>query len=190
MNAKAPKRQVRKKREVLFPSASHSIFWCLGDLAFNSKLFGERQWLVLRIHYIRPTEVLISKTTETANEKSESKKTDSAHEFAMEAAKLAAHTRCHNVVVLNVRGLSPVCDYFVLASGTSARQMRSVADEIVELGEKLNSKSIHTDGYDGESWILVDFVDVIVHLFSDEARAYYDLDNLWGDAQRIEVPQG
>jgi ribosome-associated protein len=112
--------------------------------------------------------------------------TDS-HAFALEAAKLAANTRCHNVVVLDVRGLSPVCDYFVLGSGTSARQMRSVADEIVELAEKKGNKSIHKDGYEGESWILVDFVDVIVHLFSDEARAYYDLDNLWGDATREEV---
>jgi ribosome-associated protein len=136
--------------------------------------------------------VLISKSTEAAKakEKSDEKKKDAAREFALEAAKLAAHTRCHNVVVLNVRGLSPICDFFVLASGTSARQMRSVADEIVELGEKMNSKSIHTDGYDGESWILVDFVDVVVHLFSDEARSYYDLDNLWGDADRIEIPKG
>jgi ribosome-associated protein len=112
---------------------------------------------------------------------------DKAKPFAVEAAKLAAHTRCHNVVVLDVHGISPVCDYFVLASGTSARQMRTVADEIAELGEKHSYKAIHTDGYEGESWILVDFVHVIVHLFSDEARSYYDLDNLWGDAKRIEV---
>jgi ribosome-associated protein len=93
-------------------------------------------------------------------------------------------------VVLDVRGLSPVCDFFVLASGTSARQMRTVADQIIELGEKQNAKPIHTDGYEGESWVLVDFVDVIVHLFSDEARAYYDLDNLWGDAKREEIRDG
>ena len=91
------------------------------------------------------------------------------------------------MAVLDVRGLSPVCDYFVIASGTSARQMRTVADQIVELGEKRDITPIHTDGYEGESWVLVDFVDVIVHLFSDEARAYYDLDNLWGDAKRTEV---
>jgi ribosome-associated protein len=94
------------------------------------------------------------------------------------------------VVVLDVRGLSPVCDYFVLASGTSARQMRTVGDQISEIAEKQNSKPIHTDGYEGESWILIDFVDVIVHLFSDQARAYYDLDNLWGDAQRVEIAAG
>ncbi len=90
--------------------------------------------------------------------------------------------------MLDVRGISPVCDYFVIASGTSARQMRSVADDITELAGKQTGKAIHTDGYDGESWILVDFVDVIVHLFSDQARAYYDLDNLWGDAKIIDVP--
>ena len=126
----------------------------------------------------------IGKKTETIPKQST---VESSHAFALEAARLAANTRCHNVAVLNVHGLSPVCDYFVLASGTSARQMRSVADEIDELAEKLGLKSMHTDGYDGESWILVDFVDVIVHLFSDEARAYYDLDNLWGDAKREEV---
>ena len=91
---------------------------------------------------------------------------------------------------MNVRGLSPVCDYFVLASGTSARQMRSVGDQIIELADNQKMKAIHRDGYEGESWILIDFVDVIVHLFSDEARRYYDLDNLWGDAERIEVAPG
>jgi ribosome-associated protein len=133
----------------------------------------------------RQTEVAIAKESETAEK---DQKADAAKQFALDAAKLAANTRCHNVVVLDVRNLSPVCDYFVLASGTSARQMRSVADQIEEIAEKQNSKAIHTDGYEGESWILIDFVDVIVHLFSDEARGYYDLDNLWGDAKRIEVP--
>jgi ribosome-associated protein len=133
---------------------------------------------------ISPTRCPIGKKTETIPKQSS---VESSHTFALEAARLAANTRCHNVAVLDVHGLSPVCDYFVLASGTSARQMRSVADEIGELAGKQGLKSMHTDGYDGESWILVDFVDVIVHLFSDEARAYYDLDNLWGDAKREEV---
>jgi len=122
---------------------------------------------------------------------SDEQRIESARKFALEAAQLAANTRCHNVAVLDVRGLSPVCDFFVIASGTSARQMRSVADEIVELGEeKHNHKPLHSDGYEGESWILLDLVDVVVHIFSDEARAYYDLDNLWGDAKRIDVKEG
>lgn len=130
---------------------------------------------------------IIKKQTEVPSDES---RIEQARQFAMEAAKLAAHTRCHNVAVLDVRGLSPVCDFFVLASGTSARQMRSVADDIVELGEQHHHAPLHQDGYEGESWILLDTVDVVVHIFSDEARAYYDLDNLWGDAARTEIPGG
>lgn len=107
--------------------------------------------------------------------------------FAVEAARLAQNTRCHSVVVLDVRGLSPVTDYFVIATGTSARQMRSVADDLVEFGEKNGYSPTSVSGTDGESWILVDFVDVIFHLFSNDARLYYDLENLWGDAQRVEL---
>jgi len=112
---------------------------------------------------------------------------EAAKNFAVEAARLAANTRCHNVVVLDLQGLSPVCDFFILASGTSTRQMRAVADEIAELGETLNFAALHRTGYEGESWILVDFVDVVLHLFSDDSRAFYDLDNLWGDAKRVPI---
>jgi ribosome-associated protein len=121
------------------------------------------------------------------NETVSSAKIEKARAFAIEAAQLAANTRCHNVVVLDVQGISPVCDFFILASGTSPRQMRSVADEIAELGEKRDFASLSRSGYEGESWILVDFVDVVLHLFSDEARAFYDLDNLWGDAGCVRV---
>ncbi len=90
------------------------------------------------------------------------------------------------MVVLDVTGLSPVTDYFVLATGTSARQMRTVADEVGELGERQDFKPFTQSGYEGESWILLDCVDVVVHVFSPDARQYYDLDGLWGDAKRVE----
>ena len=82
--------------------------------------------------------------------------------------------------------LSPVTDYFVLATGTSDRQMRSVADEIAEFGEGRDFKPLSISGLEGGSWILVDFVDVVLHVFSGEARQFYDLDSLWGDAKRVE----
>lgn len=110
-----------------------------------------------------------------------------ARQFAVDAARLAEHTRCHAVTILDVSGLSPVTDFFVLASGTSARQMRTVANELAELGEKLGYRVYRTDGYESANWILVDFVDVVIHLFTDEARRYYDLESLWGDAQRVEL---
>ncbi len=102
---------------------------------------------------------------------------------------MAANTRCHNVVVLDVTGLSPVTDFFVLASGSSARQMRSVAKDMEEMGTSQNFKAMSRSGYEGESWILLDFVDIIVHVFSEEARQYYDLDNLWGDAKPVSWKQ-
>lgn len=97
-----------------------------------------------------------------------------------------ANTRCHEVVLLDVRHLSPVTDYFVIASGTSARQMRSAADAAAELGEERDYKPMGRAGYEGESWLLIDFVDVVLHVFNDESRSFYDLDGLWGDAPRIQ----
>jgi len=99
---------------------------------------------------------------------------------------MAANTRCHNVVLLDVRGISPVTDYFVLATGTSPRQMRSVCEDIEEMGLPHNYRALTRSGYEGENWILVDFFDVVVHVFNPDARQYYDLDGLWGDAKRID----
>ena len=110
--------------------------------------------------------------------------------FAVELARLSFNTRCRNVAVLDVRGLSPVTDFMVVATGTSPRQMRTVVDEAEELAASKGYSAITRSGYEGESWILVDFVDVVVHVLSDESRVYYDLDNLWGDAKRVDWQAG
>jgi ribosome-associated protein len=99
---------------------------------------------------------------------------------------LAADTHCQNIVILDLHGLSQVTDYFVIATGTSARQMRSVSDEIAEMGSGRKFRALDRSGYEGENWILTDFVDVVLHIFDPAARSYYDLDNLWGDAARVE----
>jgi ribosome-associated protein len=128
-------------------------------------------------------------TTTTQRTTGQSERADAARAFAIEAARLAANTRCNNVVILDVRGLSPVTDYFILATGTSPRQMRTVIDEVSELGEQRNFEPFMTSGYEGEQWILVDFFDVVVHVFNQESRQFYDLDNLWGDARTVEWQQ-
>ena len=112
--------------------------------------------------------------------------TDEARRFAIDAARLANDLHCQNVVVLDVRGLCQVTDYFVLATGTSAKQMRSITQEIEELGLPRNFKAMSQSGSEGTSWVLIDFVDVIVQIFSAQARSYYDLDGLWGDAPIVE----
>ena len=111
---------------------------------------------------------------------------DAARQFAIQSARLAANTRCHNVVVLEVGGISPVTDFLVLATGTSPRQMKTVCDELEEMAEGQNEHPLSRVGDDSASWTCIDFVDVVVHVFSQDARGYYDLDGLWGDATRVE----
>ena len=113
-------------------------------------------------------------------------RSEAARQFAIDVARLAANTRCHNVVVLDVRGVSPVTDYFVLATGTSPRQMKTVCDEAGEFGETRDYSPLSQCGTDGDQWMLIDFVDVVLHVFNQESRMFYDLDGLWGDAKRVE----
>src|SRR5438105_10428554 len=120
-----------------------------------------------------PEEIIVQ--TETSTQQAEQQTRD----FAVEAARLAANTRCHNVVLLDVRGISPVTDYMVLATGTSPRQMRTVCDDVAEMAQQRGEKPLGEDVAQSESWMLIDFVDVVVHVFSAEARQFYDLDGLW-----------
>jgi ribosome-associated protein len=102
------------------------------------------------------------------------------------------------VVCLDVRGISPVTDYLVLATGTSPRQMRTVCDELAELAEQRGEHALGSEGFEsspaggadtaGGGWMLIDFVTVVVHVFTQDARAFYDLDSLWGDAKKVDVP--
>jgi ribosome-associated protein len=99
---------------------------------------------------------------------------------------MAANTRCTNVMVLDLRGRSPVTEFFVIATGTSAVQMRTVADEIADLGARLNYRKFQATGYDGAKWIVVDFVHVVVHVFDTASRDFYGLEELWNDAPVVD----
>jgi len=109
-----------------------------------------------------------------------------ARQFAIEVARLLANTRCSHVRLLDATGISPITDYMVLATGTSPRQMKSVADDLQELGESQRNPALSRVGDESGQWIVVDFVDVVAHVFGAEARNFYDLDNLWGDAKIVE----
>ena len=108
-----------------------------------------------------------------------------ARRFATETARIAAEHQAENLVVLDVRGISPVTDYFVIGSGTSERQMRAVFDAIREYGATVGERPIGTAGYDTATWMLLDFVDVVIHIFAPKYREYYDLELLWGDAPKV-----
>jgi len=109
-----------------------------------------------------------------------------AKSFALAAARIARERHCRDVVVLDLTGQSPATDYFVIATGTSDRQMRTVADEISDEGRQTGFPRFGRAGYDQARWILLDYVDVVVHIFDAEYRDFYDLENLWADARRLE----
>jgi len=117
------------------------------------------------------------------------KKQDDSRLFAIDAARIAMDRHCTNVAVLDLRGLSPAADYFVIATGTSDRQRRNVIDEVCQRAKELGLQRFGQAGYEQGRWILVDFVDVVVHVFDEEYRSYYDLEMLWGDAKRLRVKQ-
>ncbi len=110
-----------------------------------------------------------------------------AKALAVAAAKLAGERHCTDVVVLDLRKVTDVTDYFVIATGTSDRQMRSVADEIAEQAKPKGFRLFGKAGYERGNWVLLDFVDVVVHIFDKQSRGYYDLEMLWGDAKRVKI---
>ena len=109
--------------------------------------------------------------------------------FAAEAGSLMKSRHCENVLLLDVSSLSQVCDYVLIGTGTSDRQMKSVADEISMLGKENNFQAFRTSVDSYTTWIVVDFINVVIHLFEPELRAYYDLEDLWAEAKIIELPE-
>ena len=107
-------------------------------------------------------------------------------QLAIELARIIHDDRCEDVAVMDLRGLSPVTDFFVICSGTSDRQMRTAADHAIEYGRKIGEPPFSKSGWETATWILVDFVNVVLHIFTPEHRDYYDLELLWGDAPRID----
>ncbi len=115
------------------------------------------------------------------------KKETPDRQFATAAAKIAAERHCKDIAILDLRGKSPVTNYFVIATSTSPRQARTVADEISACAKEAGFDRFGQAGYEQGRWILMDFVEVVVHIFDDEYREYYDLEILWGDAKRVRI---
>ena len=102
-------------------------------------------------------------------------------------SRIVADRKAMGVVVLDMRDSSPITDYFLICSGGSERQVRAIADAIDEELGPLGLTSLGVEGYREGHWILMDYGDVIVHVFSQETREYYDLERLWANAPRIDL---
>lgn len=102
------------------------------------------------------------------------------------AAELALELKAVDVVALNLASISGATDYFLLASGRSDVQVKAIAQNIVEhlKGEEIPPE--HIEGLQGGRWVLIDYIDFVVHVFHEEARRFYQLEVLWGDAPRLE----
>ena len=104
------------------------------------------------------------------------------------ASAAAESKQAVNLVVLDLRKSAGFTDFFLIASGTNTRQVRAIADAVIESLAAKGAKPAYVEGYDRSEWILLDYFDFIVHIFAPETRAFYDLERLWGNADRIEIP--
>ncbi|MDE3003334.1 MAG: ribosome silencing factor [Gemmatimonadota bacterium] len=113
-------------------------------------------------------------------------------EFPVEvrrAAELALERKAHDVVILDLRGISTATDYFVIAGGTSDVQVKAIAEHVLDELKKESVRPEHLEGLRGGRWVLLDYVDFVVHVLHPQARDFYQLENLWGDAPRWEAPE-
>jgi ribosome-associated protein len=104
------------------------------------------------------------------------------------AARAAEAKKALNVRVLDLRGVSSFTDFFVICSGSNGRQIQAIADEVGLQLKKAGEAPIGVEGYDTAEWVLEDYGDFIVHVFSEKARGFYDLERLWRQAKEVRLP--
>ena len=107
-------------------------------------------------------------------------------EQACLAARVLEDTRGQETVVLDLTQVTPIVDYFVIATGSSPRQMKAMAEEVHQVLKKGGSRRIGTEGEEASPWVLQDYGDLVIHLFTADARKFYDLEHLWGDAPQVD----
>ena len=110
-----------------------------------------------------------------------------SYEMAVGLAKALDSKKGLNIKVLKTQELTTLADYFVLCTATSTTQVKAMSDACEEAMEKNGERVHHIEGHRGGTWLLMDFSAVVVHIFMDEARKFYDLERLWADAQEVDL---
>jgi ribosome-associated protein len=95
--------------------------------------------------------------------------------------------QAHDMVALDISGIASFASYFLLCTGDSSRQMQAIADEVEKQLKANGIRPSHMEGYQNSEWILLDYLSLVVHIFSKTARAYYDLERLWRDGKKLEI---
>ena len=106
------------------------------------------------------------------------------------AVRAADDKKAADIVVLDLRKAAGFTDYFVICSANNARQIRAISDAIIDALAEHGSKPAHVEGYDRSEWVLVDYFDFVVHIFTPETRMFYGLERLWGNAEHVPVAAG
>lgn len=106
---------------------------------------------------------------------------------ANRAATLCVDMKANDVVMLNLHGVTDMTDYFVIASGTSDTHVRSIGEHVITAMKKEGVSVHHTEGMQQGRWVLLDFVDFVVHIFHPALRAFYQIERLWGDAEPVSI---
>ena len=131
----------------------------------------------------------MTKTTTSGN-RSVTEGLEASLQLAKAAAQTAAENRGQDVLILDMRKLTAIFDYFVIATGASRRQLHAISEEIDRVLEKeLGDRRLGIEGYRESRWIVLDYGSVVIHLFEEEAREYYDLENLWSEAGRVDITE-
>jgi ribosome-associated protein len=102
------------------------------------------------------------------------------------AVHAAEDKQARDIRVLDLREITSFADYFVICTGANTRQIQTIADEIEQRLKKLGERPISIEGYDVAEWVLMDYGDYLIHIFSEKTRQYYDLERLWRDAKIVE----
>lgn len=110
-----------------------------------------------------------------------------SYEQSILTAKAISSKKGLNIKLIEIGDISSLADYMVIATGTSSTHVKAIADEVEYQLDEAGISVSHIEGYRSNSWILLDYVDVIVHIFSDEARDFYDLERLWQDGKEIDI---
>ena len=110
-----------------------------------------------------------------------------SYEQSILTAKAISSKKGLNIKLIEIGDISSLADYMVIATGTSSTHVKAIADEVEYQLDEAGISVSHIEGYRSNSWILLDYVDVIVHIYSDEAREFYDLERLWQDGKEIDI---
>jgi ribosome-associated protein len=108
-------------------------------------------------------------------------------ELAKQLAELALSKKAENIKILDLRNLTTITDFFVICTGNSDTHVKAVADSVIEGSKELGERPWHKEGITRKSWVLLDYVNVVVHVFLNETRNFYGLEKLWGDAPVTEI---